>query len=281
MALRHRYIHLRDYFSPHLISPWLFEAGRGAISGPRDTHGAVIEAAARSTLPVPPPVTEAPVGGQSITEGEQVGYVDFDIPLGLPNPDYVWGGVLGSVIASTTGTFLPPVGNGSVESDEGPYPGAPVSDRPPFEEDSIYGPGGTWGEAPLPPDIYDIPYEDAGPDEIPPPPIPEEGGPATQDTEGDSDVAIDWGDFLTTTAQSVITDFVGGGSPSTANMPSNGAAPPAKVTVDTRTGAVTPCRRRRRRRLLTSSDLNDLAALKTIVGGGQALNGAVIKAVRR
>lgn len=40
-------------------------------------------------------------------------------------------------------------------------------------------------------------------------------------------------------------------------------------------------RRRRRRRLLTPTDLNDLAALKTIVGGGQAINFAVMKAVRR
>ncbi len=56
---------------------------------------------------------------------------------------------------------------------------------------------------------------------------------------------------------------------------------PAKVTVDTATGKVTACRRRRRRRLLTPTDLNDLAALKTIVGGGQAINFAVMKAVRR
>ncbi len=56
---------------------------------------------------------------------------------------------------------------------------------------------------------------------------------------------------------------------------------PAKVTVDTRTGKVTKCSRRRRRRLLTSTDINDLAALKAIVGGGQAMNLAVAKAVRR
>jgi len=54
-----------------------------------------------------------------------------------------------------------------------------------------------------------------------------------------------------------------------------------KVTVDTKTGKVTKCGRRRRRRLLTPTDLNDLAALKTIVGGGQAMNFAVMKAVRR
>ena len=40
-------------------------------------------------------------------------------------------------------------------------------------------------------------------------------------------------------------------------------------------------RRRRRRRLLTPTDLNDLAALKTIAGGGEQLKFAIMKAVRR
>ena len=46
------------------------------------------------------------------------------------------------------------------------------------------------------------------------------------------------------------------------------------------TGVVTPLRRRRRRRLLTSSDIKDLSALKSIVGGA-ALQAAVTQAVRR
>ncbi len=46
------------------------------------------------------------------------------------------------------------------------------------------------------------------------------------------------------------------------------------------TGVITPLRRRRRRRLLTSSDIKDLSALKSIVGGA-ALQGAVVQAVRR
>jgi len=46
------------------------------------------------------------------------------------------------------------------------------------------------------------------------------------------------------------------------------------------TGAITPLRRRRRRRLLTSSDIKDLSALKSIVGGA-ALQAAVTQAVRR
>ncbi len=46
------------------------------------------------------------------------------------------------------------------------------------------------------------------------------------------------------------------------------------------TGQFMPLRRRRRRRLLTSSDIKDLSALKSIVGGA-ALQGAVVQAVRR
>lgn len=47
------------------------------------------------------------------------------------------------------------------------------------------------------------------------------------------------------------------------------------------TGEYTKVPRRRRRRLLTGSDLKDLAALRTIVGGGQCMNGAVVQAIRR
>lgn len=46
------------------------------------------------------------------------------------------------------------------------------------------------------------------------------------------------------------------------------------------TNVITPLRRRRRRRLLTSSDIKDLSALKSIVGGA-ALQAAVVQAIRR
>jgi len=46
------------------------------------------------------------------------------------------------------------------------------------------------------------------------------------------------------------------------------------------TGEVSPLRRRRRRRLLTAGDLSDIASLKAIVGGGAALNAAVVKAMK-
>ncbi len=52
----------------------------------------------------------------------------------------------------------------------------------------------------------------------------------------------------------------------------------AKICLATR--EITPLRRRRRRRLLTSSDIKDLSALKSIVGGA-ALQAAVVQAVRR
>ncbi len=47
------------------------------------------------------------------------------------------------------------------------------------------------------------------------------------------------------------------------------------------TGVVTPLKHRRRRRLLTASDINDLAALKALVGNSAGMQAAVVKAVRR
>lgn len=98
------------------------------------------------------------------------------------------------------------------------------------------------------------------------PPTNEPGGP---------DVAIDWGDVL----GGALGDIAGQlGAPGF----SGPVAPvPSQVIVDTRTGAVKPCRRKRRRRLLTPTDLSDLAALKTITGNNDALKFAVMKAVRR
>ena len=91
------------------------------------------------------------------------------------------------------------------------------------------------------------------------------------------EVAIDWGDVI----GGALGDIAGqltGPSPTPFVGP---VQPPAQVIVDTRTGAVKPCRRKRRRRLLTPTDLSDLAALKTIVGNSDALKYAVTKAVRR
>lgn len=110
----------------------------------------------------------------------------------------------------------------------------------------------------------------------------------------EEDVAgFDWGDFGSTLLgyagdyasgrmQAQAFRSLTGGQPAAMAIGAPGATvPPRSVTVDTLTGKVTPCRRRRRRRLLTSSDLADLASLKAIVGGGAAMNAAVVKAVRR
>ncbi len=75
-----------------------------------------------------------------------------------------------------------------------------------------------------------------------------------------------------------VTGITGG-----AVMQTGAACPPTgpkygKICLAT--GVITPLRRRRRRRLLTSSDIKDLSALKSIVGGA-ALQGAVVQAVRR
>ncbi len=65
-------------------------------------------------------------------------------------------------------------------------------------------------------------------------------------------------------------------------MPANGCPPygPKYAKICLATNVITPLRRRRRRRLLTSSDIKDLSALKSIVGGA-ALQAAVTQAVRR
>lgn len=117
--------------------------------------------------------------------------------------------------------------------------------------------------------------------------VPEVISVPTIDPE-DGEMAIDWGSAAGSFVGGILDPF--GFGKATTNFfgqpgPINGGTPsvstPPKVTVDTRTGQVTVCRRRRRRRLLTSSDLADIAALKAIIGGGAALNSAVVKAVRR
>jgi len=76
---------------------------------------------------------------------------------------------------------------------------------------------------------------------------------------------------------------MGGPAPGALTMAAAAGCPPTgpkygKICLAT--GEITPLRRRRRRRLLTSSDIKDLSALKSIVGGA-ALQGAVVQAVRR
>lgn len=201
---------------------------------------------------------------RKIAEGEQVGYVEYEpfVPVGNEVPvSLPWLGQIPSIGPYSKRAQLPD-----------------LRDEPEFPEGSIFGPGQVWGPGTLDESIYDIPYEDTGPGEIPP------ADPLEQETN----VAVDWGALLSGGIDILQGQAVGGGAVTPLNyvgtggsIPAGGGSVPAKVTVDTRTGAVTPCRRRRRRRLLTSTDINDLAALKAIVGGGQAMNLAVAKAVRR
>lgn len=161
-----------------------------------------------------------------------------------------------------------------------------VFDRPdPILSDVLSGPGGGEGEYQIPTPIDQPEFLPGWPEEW----IKGEGGWNEDEwvTEEEAEMAIDWGSVV-----SGAIDIAQGQVAGPRLPPLSLAAPMAgggsfsypagqKVTVDTATGKVTLCRRRRRRRLLTPTDLNDLAALKTIVGGGQAINFAVMKAVRR
>ncbi len=154
-----------------------------------------------------------------------------------------------------------------------------------FPAGSIFAPGQVWGNQPH---DFDAPLE-----------------------QEEEPVAHDWGHLL----RQGIGEFVGIGGPSfeqpqfnalgpafaaspTAIPGGAAALPPSAagyvrngtvsgqdcgnrryVTLDRETGKIS-CKRRRRRRLLTNRDLADLASLKTITGGGAALNAAVIRAVR-
>lgn len=129
----------------------------------------------------------------------------------------------------------------------------------------------------------------------------------TPDWREEEEVAIDWGEIAGSVIGGILDPFGAGaattsyfqprGVANIAQVPqsiapaagavtmaaANGGCPPTgpkygKICLAT--GVVTPLRRRRRRRLLTSSDIKDLSALKSIVGGA-ALQGAVVQAVRR
>jgi hypothetical protein len=82
-------------------------------------------------------------------------------------------------------------------------------------------------------------------------------------------MAIDWGSVANVAIDAIQGQVPGGGAQQyfpSGGMPSGApAAPiPAKVTVDTRTGKVTPCRRRRRRKLLTDQDFACLMQISSL-----------------
>jgi len=164
---------------------------------------------------------------------------------------------------------LPTVGNGSVGaggSDSDNEDAVTWEDLPEWVREPIYAP-----ETPAPTEFPNI------------------GGgiahPYPTDETGD-EMATTWLDVFDTVAEGYFgsgQSFVPAVQPGVTGIPPEGypSSAPARVTVDTRTGKVTPCRRRRRRRLLTCSDIADLQALAAIAGKGQALNIAVAKACRR
>ncbi len=96
-------------------------------------------------------------------------------------------------------------------------------------------------------------------------------------------MAVDWGDFLSTTAQGAISGWLNPVQQQTFLPAGMGVAPPPispTVTVNTATGKVTACKRRRRRRLLTESDFNDLMRISTLPNK-QNVAVALAKAVGR
>lgn len=89
---------------------------------------------------------------------------------------------------------------------------------------------------------------------------------------------LDWGNAAIDLYQNWTTEAPG--PQYLTGAPAMNQIPPPGYSTGT-IGAKKPCRRRRRRPLLTPTDLNTLAALKTITGNNDALKFAVMKAVRR
>ena len=126
--------------------------------------------------------------------------------------------------------------------------------------------------------------------------VPAENVNITNDItpDGDPEMAQDWGDFATGLIQDNLTTYInnrvnrgnGGANVMPVISPGTGAAIGTGIglgideVVDWATGTKKKCRRRRRR-LLTPTDLGDLAQLKALVGNGEAMKIAVMKAIRR
>lgn len=160
-------------------------------------------------------------------------------------------------------------------------------EEPIFPEGSIFAPGDIWGE---PPRGGYVDYPSAPKREV--------------DEVGWLDVFSDIGQsyvgaryappmgLAAGDASSVFGDATVNPPPTATVVPMNpqqqaAGCCPAPATGGPRygrycyaTNTVTPMRRRRRRKLVTSSDLQGLAAIKAIVGGGAAMNAAVVKALR-
>ncbi len=272
-----------SWFSP------LFQSGTAFYGDPFPPIISVIDDFGWSLLPQIPGVGRPSTGAGPPS-----------VPQGLPTPGLPpvpvavinegWG------VESET-TWVPPVLPGPEPARPVPVPReivvvddvATEVERHPegdFPAGSIFAPGQTWGSP-----VHELdtdPYED-------------------------EDMAVDWGAGLDWVLDTVsgqqpwqtfgqqqplpgVTNFAPTqvpppsgipGQPTTITGYSGGRAVTngdtcgnrRYVTLDRETGKIS-CKRRRRRRLLTNRDLADLASLKTITGGGAALNAAVIRAVR-
>ena len=213
--------------------------------------------------------------------------IDFgipEVPVDLPEPGifYETNGEIRPVFTGPMGGWRTPVPRETVRVEEvsteverhpdGDYPAG-----------SIFAPGRTWGG-----DVGHGDFDEGTPDEEPQVGIISDliGGAvdAYAISEGYSPAGYAPTGMYAGPAVATTRPAGRAATPAAAApvLTQNGVAECGNrryVTLDRQTGKIS-CKRRRRRRLLTNRDLADLASLKTITGGGAALNAAVIRAVR-
>lgn len=184
------------------------------------------------------------------------------LPLGEPEP----------VVIEETGEGIP----GLVLCPDGRFVGNVLdclrqpSPRPPI--DVPVAPGGP----------ATVPVETIGDTGfIPPETAPTATVHESTEDEGDTEVAVDWGDILGGAAVDVIQGWTGAGG--TQPIMTGGFTPnigPPVINPTVQVGGKPQCKRRRRRRLLTEGDFNDLMRIATLPNK-QNVTVALAKAVGR
>lgn len=105
-------------------------------------------------------------------------------------------------------------------------------------------------------------------------------------SQKDDEMAIDWGGAFSAGIDLLQGQSVGGGplgftdTQAMAARGGSGGPVPANVTVNTKTGKVTPCRRRRRKPLLTDADFAALAKVASLPNNANVRT-ALAQAIRR